>query len=35
MTNANRNKIYKYKNDISWICPLDIYYVFNDNEKTI
>lgn len=41
MSNANKNKIYKYKDDITWICPLNIYYVFpdpnsnNDNDSVI
>lgn len=32
--NANRNKIHRYESGIVWKCPLDVYYVF-ENEMTI
>jgi hypothetical protein len=32
LTNANRNKIYTYKDEVSWMCPLSIEYVFQSND---
>lgn len=31
MSNANKQKIYRYQEGMSWRCPLNVYYVFKKN----
>jgi hypothetical protein len=30
ISNANRNQIHRYQPGIAWRCPMDVYYVFED-----
>lgn len=32
MTAANKNKVYRYKDKVMWKCPLNVHYVFNDED---
>lgn len=34
ITNANRNKIYRYDPGIEWSCPMDVRYVFDDSSSS-
>lgn len=34
ITNANRNNVHRYEQGIVWKCPIDVYYVFED-EMTV
>lgn len=35
LTNANKNNIYEYKSEgVKWICPLEVYYVFDDGDDS-
>jgi hypothetical protein len=31
LTTANKNGVYRYTPGVAWICPLEVYYVFDAN----
>lgn len=34
LTNANKNKTYRYNPGVQWRCPMNVYYVFNPTDIT-
>ena len=33
LSNANKNNLYRYNSNVTWICPLNIYYVFDEEDS--
>lgn len=34
LTAANKNNMYRYEKNVTWKCPLDVHYVFCEDDTT-